>query len=159
MKVREEKFTVKTYECQPDGNIKMAFLMLYLQEVAAQHAEQLGFGFARLNKINSHWVLSNFRIEINRLPKWNNEITIKTWPSGHTRLIATREFVGSDQNGFELFRAGSQWMILDKDSSRPKNLLRLDLDLPNTGLKALSGKLERLEPRDDYSEVRKITVH
>ena len=49
MKFREEKFTVKTYECQPDGNIKMASLMLYLQEVAARHAEQLGFGFGLLS--------------------------------------------------------------------------------------------------------------
>ncbi len=158
MKVREEKFTVKTYECRPDGNIKMACLMQYLQEAAALHAEQLGFGVDRLNKINSYWILSNLRIEINRLPKWNDEITVKTWPSGYNRLIATREFVGSDQNDCELFRAGSQWMVLDKGSSRPKNLFRLDLSLPKTGLKALSGKLVRLEPQDDYSQADRISV-
>ncbi|MCP4255904.1 MAG: hypothetical protein GY774_00080 [Planctomycetes bacterium] len=158
MKVREEKFTVKTYDCQPDGNIKLASLMQYLQEVAAQHAEQLGFGVDSLNKINSYWVLSNLRIEISRLPKWNDEIIIKTWPSGYTRLIATREFVVKDQNDCELFRAGSQWMMLDKDSSRPKNLFRLDLNLPKTGRKALSGELERLEPQDNYSEVDRISV-
>ncbi len=158
MKVREEKFTVKSYECQPDGNIKMASLMQYLQEVAALHAEQLGFGVDRLNTINSYWVLSNLRIEISKLPKWNDEITVKTWPSGYTRLIATREFVAKDQNDCELFRAGSQWMVLDKRSSRPKNLFHLDLSLPKTGLKALSGKLVRLEPQDDYSQVDRISV-
>jgi acyl-ACP thioesterase len=158
MNTREEQFTVKTYECRPDGNIKMASLMLYLQEAAALHAEQLGFGVDRLNKINGYWVLSNFRIKINRLPKWNDEIVVKTWPSGYDRLIATREFVAKDHNDCELFRAGSQWMVLGKGSSRPKNLLRLDLSLPKTGLKALSGKLVRLEPRDDYSRADRITV-
>ena len=158
MNTREEKFKVKTYECRPDGNIKMASLMQYLQEVATQHAEQLSFGVDRLNKINSYWVLSNLRIEINRLPKWNDKITVKTWPSGYTRLIATREFVAKDQNDFELFRAGSQWMVLDKDSGRPKNLIRLDLGLPKTGLKALSEELVRLEPQDDYSQVDRISV-
>lgn len=158
MMVREEKFKIKTYECRPDGNIKMASLMQYLQEVAAQHAEQLGFGVDRLNKINSYWILLNFRIEINRLPEWNDQITIKTWPSGYNRLIATREFVAKDQNDCELFRAGSQWMVLDKISSRPKNLFRLDLSLPRTGLKALSEELVRLEPRDDYSKVNRISV-
>jgi acyl-ACP thioesterase len=158
MKVREEKFTVKSYECRPDGNIKTACLMQYLQEAAALHAEQLGFGVDTLDKINSYWVLSNLRIEINRLPKWNDEITVKTWPSGYNRVIATREFVVKDQNDCELFRVGSQWMILDKQKSRPKNLFRLDLSLPKTGEKALSEKLVRLQPQDDYSQVDQISV-
>jgi acyl-ACP thioesterase len=49
-------------------------------------------------------------------------------------------------------------MVLDKRSNRPKNLLHLDLSLPKTGLKALSEKLVRLEPQDDYSEVDRISV-
>jgi acyl-ACP thioesterase len=66
--------------------------------------------------------------------------------------------VAKDQNDCELFRAGSQWMILDKGSSRPKNLFRLDLGLPKTGLEALSGELKRLEPHGDNSEVVRISV-
>jgi len=158
MKVREEKFKVKSYECRPDGNIKTACLMQYLQEAAALHAEELGFGVDSLNKINSYWVLSNLRIEINRLPKWNDEITVKRWPSGHTRSIATREFVAKNQNDCELFKAGSQWMVLNKQSNRPKNVFRLDLSLPKTEEKALSEELVRLESQDDYSEVDRISV-
>ena len=158
MKVREDKFTVKTCECQVNGNIKIVSLMQYLQEIAALHAEQLGFGFGRLNEMNSYWVLSNFRIEIVRLPKWNGEFAVKTWPSGYTRLIATREFVGRDQYDCELFRAGSQWMILDKKNNRPKNLFHLDLSLPKTGPKAIPGKLKRLEPKDGYNEVERLRV-
>ena len=135
MKVREENFTVKSYECRPDGNIKTACLMQYLQEAAALHAEELGFGVDRLNTINSYWILSNIRIEINSLPKWNDEITVKTWPSGHNRVIATREFVAKDQN-----------------------LLRLDQSLPKATPKALSDEIVRLEPLDDYSHVDRITV-
>jgi medium-chain acyl-[acyl-carrier-protein] hydrolase len=158
MEVREEKFTVKTFECQVDGSIKIVSLMRYLQEAAALHAEQLGFGFSRMNEINSYWVLSNLRIEIAKFPKWNDIVTIKTWPSGCTRLIATREFVGRDKYGCELFRAGSEWMILDKKSNRPKNLFRLELSLPKTGPKAISGELQRLEPQNSYSEVERIRV-
>ncbi len=158
MKFREETFKVKTYECRPDGNIKTACLMQYLQEVAARHAEQLGFGISELGKINSYWVLSNLRIEIDKPLGWNDEFTVKTWPSGHTRVIATREFVGNNQEDCGLFRASSQWMILDRQSNRPKNLSRLDLDLPKTGPKVLSEELKRLEPQDDYNEIDRITV-
>jgi acyl-ACP thioesterase len=158
MEVREGKFTVKTFDCQVDGNIKIVSLMQYLQEVAALHAERLGFGFDRLNEIHCYWVLSNLRLEIARLPKCNDDITIKTWPSGYSRIIATREFIGRDQYDSELFRASSQWMVLDKQNNRPKNLFHLDLSLPKTGPKAISGKLKRLEPQNGYSEVEQVRV-
>lgn len=132
--------------------------MQYLQEAASAHAEQLGLGYQRLNKINSYWVLSNLRIEIARLPKWNDEVTIKTWPSGYSRLMATREFVGKDQHNCELLRAGSEWIILDKQKNRPRNLFHLDLGLPRTGPKAIPGKLNRLEPHDGYREVERVRV-
>ncbi len=158
VEVREDKFKVGTFECQVDGNIKIVSLMQHLQKAAAGHAEELGFGFDRLNEINCYWVLSNLRIEIAGLPKWNDEVTIRTWPSGYTRLIATREFVGRDQNNCELFKAGSEWMILDKQKNRPKNLVRLDLGLPKTGSKAVAEKLDRLEPHSGYSEAGRVYV-
>jgi len=155
---KEEKFRIRTYECGVDGRIKIFSLMQYLQEIAALHAEQLGFGFDRLSEMNGYWVLSNIRIEISRLPGREDEITLRTWPSGYTRTIATREFVGKDQNGTELFHAGSEWMVLNKQTNRLKNLFRLDLDLPKTGVKALPDELNRLEPNGDYHKVDVVRV-
>lgn len=159
MDVREEKFVVRTYECGADGRVRIASLMQYLQEAAALHAEQLGFGVEKLGTLDGYWVLSNIRVEIARLPAWNEQVTVRTWPSGYSRLIATREFVGQGWDNGELFRAGSEWMVLDKQSplgdalrrNRPKNLLHLDLGLPTTGTKVLQEKLSRLEPHNDYS--------
>jgi medium-chain acyl-[acyl-carrier-protein] hydrolase len=158
MDVKEDTFTVRTYECQVDGNVKINSLMQHLQEVASAHAEQLGFGYDWMNEVNGYWVLSNLRVEIDRLPKLNDEVTIKTWPSGYTRAIATREFIGKGRDGCELFRASSEWMVLNKHNNRLKNLFRLDLGLPKTGQKALPGQLNRLEPRDGYRQVERIRV-
>ena len=150
MEVKEEKFRIRTYECGVDGRIKIFSLMQYLQEIAALHAEQLGLGFDKLSEMNGYWVLSNIRIEISRLPGREDEITLRTWPSGYSRTIATREFVGKDQNGSDLFHAGSEWMVLNKETNRLKNLFRLDLNLPKAGIKALPDELNRLEPNGDY---------
>jgi acyl-ACP thioesterase len=155
---REDKFVVRTYDCGADGKIRIVSLMQYLQEAAALHAEQLGFGFERLSELGTYWVLSNIRVEIAGLPRWNEQVTIRTWPSGYSRLIATREFVGRGRNDDELFRAGSEWMVFDKQRSRPKNLFHLDLGLPKTGPKALEAKLKRLEPHDDYSPAYHVLV-
>ena len=158
MEVKEEKFRIRTYECGADGRIKIFSLMQYLQEIAALHAEQLGLGFDKLCEMNGYWVLSNIRIEISRLPGREDEITLKTWPSGYSRTIATREFVGKDQNGSELFRAGSEWMVLNKQTNRLKNLFKLDLNLPKTGVKALPDEIKRLEPMNGYNQAGQVLV-
>ena len=158
MEVKEDKFRIRTYECGVDGRIKIFSLMQYLQEIAALHAGQLGLGFDRLSEMGGYWVLSNIRVEISRLPGWEDQVTLKTWPSGYSRTIATREFVGKDQNGAELFRAGSEWMVLNKKTNRLRNLFRLDLNLPKNGVKALPEELKRLEPKGDYREVEVVRV-
>jgi len=158
VEVREEKITIRTYECGVGGSIKIASLMQHFQEAAALHAEQLGLGLERMKGLDGYWVLSNLRVEIAGLPTWNEQVSIRTWPSGYTRLIASREFVGRDRNGRELFRAGSEWMVLDKQRSRPKNLFHLDLALPRTGTKALQKKLSRLEPHQGGIAVDRVRV-
>lgn len=158
MGIREDKFIVRTYECQSNGNIKICALMQYLQEIASVHADELGFGNTWLNEINGYWVLSNIRVEINLLPKWNDEVIIRTWPSGNTRLIATREFVGKEGEGRELFRASSEWTILNKDTNRPKNLSGLNMNSLAVGPKVIEKEIERLKPIDDYAQVEQVWV-
>jgi medium-chain acyl-[acyl-carrier-protein] hydrolase len=147
---REDQFTVRAFDCRPDGRMKLNALMQYLQESAACHAEQLGVGLADMNDRNCFWVLSNLCLEMIREPRWMEGFTVRTWPSGYTRLLAAREFVGTAQDGSELFRAGSEWMVLDKPSGRPQNLTRLNLNLPQDAPKALSSPLRRLKPAPQY---------
>jgi acyl-ACP thioesterase len=162
--VREENFVVKTNECGADGRIRIASLMQYLQEAAALHAEQLGFGFEKLGALDGYWVLSNIRVEIAPAPcwgdgpAWNEQVAVQTWPSGYSRSVATREFIGRDRNGGEIFRAGSEWMVINKRTNRLKNLFRLDLGLPKTGRKALPNELSRLELQEDYRPVERVRV-
>ncbi|MBN1815938.1 MAG: hypothetical protein JW828_01170 [Sedimentisphaerales bacterium] len=154
----QPEFTVKTYECGPERTIRLPALMQHMQEAAATHAEQLGFGMNKLAPIHSFWVLWNLRIEIRRLPQWNEVYTIRTWPSGGTRVVATREFVGMDREGNELFTAGSQWMVLNRKNSKPRNLHKLDIENLPIGPAAYSAGMERLEPRGDYQLIETMRV-
>jgi acyl-ACP thioesterase len=155
---RVDQFTVKAFDCRPDGGMKTNALMQYLQEAAACHAEQLGVGFADMNQRNCFWVLANLRLEISREPRWMECLTIRTWPSGHTRLVASREFVGTAPDTSELFRAGSEWMVLDRQSGRPQNLTRLDLRLPDPGPRVLAAPLHRLKPAEGYVKTCSLQV-
>jgi acyl-ACP thioesterase len=146
------------YDCRPDGLIKANALMQYMQEAAACHAEELGLGFHDLKQRGCFWVLVNLRIEMAIAPRWGDEMIVTTWPSGCTRLIASREFIGRSRDGREFFRAASDWMILDRQSGRPKNLDRLGLNLPQSGPKALSAAPTRVLPAEEYEEVCSLRV-
>ena len=154
----EDCFVVRMHDCRPDGSIKLNSLMQSLQEAAACHAEQLGAGFRDLQRWDCLWVLVNLRLEIARTPRWQDQMIVRTWPSGCKRLIASREFIGRSPDGLEFFRAASDWMILDKHSGRPKNLDRLDLHLPQDGPKTLAADLTRLKPVDGYATVCTLRV-
>jgi len=146
------------YDCRPDGRIKINALMQCLQEAAARHAEQLGVGFRALERRGCLWVLVNLRLEVGGTPQWGDHLIVTTWPSDHERLLASREFIGRDPDGREFFRATSDWMILDRNSGRPKNLRRLDLDLPAAGPKVLTTPLARLQPVEAYDRVGTLRV-
>jgi acyl-ACP thioesterase len=150
MQIREDRFTVKAFDCRPDGCIRLNALMQYLQEAAARHAAELGFGFADLDRLSCFWVLVNLRIDVSAVPGWRDDMMIRTWPSGYTRLMASREFVGRTVEGAELFRASSEWMILDRESGRPRNLHRMDLGLPESGTRAIEADGRRLQSVDGY---------
>jgi len=158
MDPREDRFIVEAFDCRPDGRLKPNALMQYLQEAAARHAEQLGVGFADLERRECFWVLANLRFEIAATPRWRDVVTLRTWPSGFTRLTASREFLGVASDGRELFRAASEWMILDQHSSRPQNLSRLHLNLPPDGPKVLSTELRRLRPAQAYATTGTVSV-
>lgn len=105
MEAKEETFRAGIFDCAADGSIHLFALMKYLQEIAADHAEELGFGFARMREMNAYWVLSNIRIEISRLPLRDELFIVKTWPSGCSRTVATREFLGKDQQSWFMTNA------------------------------------------------------
>jgi medium-chain acyl-[acyl-carrier-protein] hydrolase len=155
---REDRFVVRIHDCRPDGLVKTSALMQYLQEAAACHAQQLGVGLDNLDQRGCLWVLVDLQMEMTHTPSWGDHLIVTTWPSGCERLIASREFIGSSPDGCEFLRATSAWMILDKHTGRPKNLARLDLDLPQGGPKALVTELSRLQPVEGYARVGTLRV-
>jgi acyl-ACP thioesterase len=97
-------------------------------------------------------------VEIGRLPMCNEQVVVQTWPSGYSRSVATREFIGRERNSGEIFRAGSEWMVINKRTNRLKNLFHLGLNLHRTGQKALPNELSRLEQQEGYRSVERMRV-
>lgn len=129
-------FVVRYSEVNKFGILKLQSLFDYLQQIAAEHANSLGFGMQALYDKNMIWVLSKMSLRIygNFHPEQN--LTICTYPSGVERIFFRREFEISDRDSGEvLVRASSFWLLLDSIKLRPlrRNVLQ-DLRLENPEL-------------------------
>ncbi len=123
---RRASFPVHTYEVDAFGTLEVPALSGYLQEVAGQHAAELGVGLDVLRTKGLTWVLARQRIQVPLPVMLGDTLEIETWPSGVDRLAATREFVVRRGDGAEAARATTQWFVLDlatRKAVRPGEVL------------------------------------
>ena len=113
-------FKVRTYECGHDGFATFPTICNFLQEAASMNAESLGFSksnFASKNR-NISWVLSRLIVRMNRYPKWDDTVTVETFPRGGRKILAWRDFEIKDSSGERLGVASSEWMLIDLDTRK-----------------------------------------
>jgi acyl-ACP thioesterase len=108
-------------QCYPNGYLKYTDLCNLLQLTAGVHAELGGISFSDMQEHHQAWVLSRMRIEIKRLPKWRDVITVKTWINSleNSRSIRCLELYDGDEKivGCETF-----WAVFNTQTRRPENL-------------------------------------
>lgn len=114
-----ETFPVRLFETDAHGVLSPAGLCDYLQEAAGNHAHSLGFSVAQLLQKGLTWVLSRFRLRIERLPAAGETVRVRTWPAGAEKLFARRDFEVLDGEGARIAAATSAWLILDISARRP----------------------------------------
>ena len=114
-------FTIKSYEADQYGKMSFCSFFHFLQECAHLNAQSNGFGYDFVENEKAYWVLTRVLVEINIWPNWNDEIQIRTWPRGAETLFAVRDFELIKNNEI-IGKVSSYWMILDRETHRPKRL-------------------------------------
>jgi acyl-ACP thioesterase len=129
----EKEFRVHVYETGPNGKLNIFSLFNYMQDIASDHAEKLGYGRQDLMYDNKFWVLSRMYAEIKELPLWEDKIILRTWPNGTDKLFALRNYEIYFPDGRPVGFGTSSWLILDMETKRvqrPETLLsRNHLDI------------------------------
>ena len=98
------------------GNLKLSTLLYYAQEVAGNHSELLGADYDSLATRRLFWAVTRHRVQITRLPRRGETVTVETWPMPTTKIAYPRSMVAYDAEGNELFRSISLWVLMDLDS-------------------------------------------
>ena len=151
------EYNIRSYECDRNNNLRILTLMNIFQDMADNHAKQMGLGIEYVLSKGFAWVGTNYALDIERLPQMHENIRIETWPSEEKRVGAIRDFEVFGENGKSIIRASSQWVLIDFKKKRPiglKENLPEYAVLPERALITEFSKLPEVERVDEETKFR-----
>ena len=109
----QKTFHIPTKAVDRFDRLKPSHILDYLQDVAGDHCALLGTNRQALTPRNLFWAVLRHRVQIARLPRAGEDITLQTWPMPTTRTAYPRAAVAFDAGGNLLFRCVSLWVLMD----------------------------------------------
>ena len=98
------------------GRLKPSMILLYAQEIAGMHCNELALDYDTLAKRRLFWAVTRHKVQVTRLPMRGETIHVETWPMPTTRVAYPRSMVAYDTKGNECFRSISLWVLMDLDT-------------------------------------------
>jgi medium-chain acyl-[acyl-carrier-protein] hydrolase len=119
--VLSKDWEINFTQCAPHGFLKYTDLCNILQLTAASHSEIGGISFLDMQEFNQAWVLSRMRVEITKLPKWGDIVTVKTWINSleNSRSVRALEMY---LNGVKIIGSETFWAVFNTKTRRPEAL-------------------------------------
>ncbi len=113
-----KEFTVTPAQTDCFGRLRPAGILYFAQEAAGGHCRLLGVDWDTLMQRRLFWAVLRYRVEVSRLPRSGEKITVETWPMPTTRTAFPRSTVAYDEAGNEVFRAIGLWVLMDGEHRR-----------------------------------------
>ena len=102
-----------------NGHIKLPDVILLSLQVSGMQSIKLGVSDkAILEDYNLVWIITDYDIEVVRLPRFAEEITIETEALSYNRLFCYRRFTIYDEAGQELIHMMATFVLMDRDSRK-----------------------------------------
>lgn len=158
LKKFEQSYSIRSYECDKNGQLRLITLMNIFQDMADTHASHIGLGYSFCKERGLAWVGSNYKIHIERLPLWHETITVSTWPCVEKKLGAVRDFEVKDASGKIIIRASSQWILINFAKKRPVGLRE---NLPQYQIiedRAIEEDFMKIEDIDNVTNTKEFNV-
>ena len=102
-----------------NGHIKLPDVILLSLQVSGMQSIELGVSDKTiLEDYNLVWIITEYEIEVVRLPRFAEEITIETEALSYNRLFCYRRFTIYDETGQELIHMMATFVLMDRDSRK-----------------------------------------
>lgn len=111
--IYSQTFTITDSCVDRYGRLKTSRLLYFVQEVAGQHVALISMDADTLAGKGMFWAVIRQKLQISRLPRLGETITVETWPMPATRVAYPRSVIAYDADGQEIFRSISVWVLMD----------------------------------------------
>ena len=112
---QEEKL-INVSEVDVNYNFRLDNLLNCLQDVTTTHSYELKVDRDNIVKNSSaFWVLTKMKVVFNKLPKWNEKVTVKTYPTTISPIRFFREYSITSDSGV-ILNGKSEWCVLDVET-------------------------------------------
>ena len=102
-----------------NGHIKLPDVILLSLQVSGMQSIELGVSDKTiLEDYNLVWIITDYDIEVARLPRFAEEITIETEALSYNRLFCYRRFTIYDEAGQDLIHMMATFVLMDRDSRK-----------------------------------------
>ena len=96
--------------------LRLSVLMRLFQECCITHTEELGMGRAKTLDRGLLWVINTETIEVDRLPEYDEEITLICRPGKTLHYFFPRQMTVLNKAGKELIRVGALWSLISEQT-------------------------------------------
>ena len=110
----EWEFTVKSFDVDMFNRLKLSSLMKYQQEIGGMHLYEFGTTAEKMRKEqNLGFIFTKMNIKIDKLPKTQDKVILRTWCSGLKGVRFTRNYIMFDSLGNIMTQAKVEVTTLD----------------------------------------------
>lgn len=115
----KKKYTVPYYESDANGNMKLPSLLNVALQLSGEQSFSLGISDDWLkDTYNYTWIVVEYAMEINRLPRFTETITVETFARSYNKFFCYRDFVFYSETGEKLLTIATTFVLLDIETRK-----------------------------------------
>ena len=154
-----QKYIISNNDVNKRFELKVPAVFRFFQDIAMLATKSLKVDSVSLSERNIDWVITRMTVDIKRLPKCDEEITVCTYPGKDMAMLYPRYFFIKDSNGEIIVRSSSIWALID--NSTRKVIVDRDVisKLPPESFDDQLPLPEKISVPEDSRFVEKRTIH
>lgn len=110
--IYQEAHQVAYYQGDTKKQMTLAMLVNVAILVSEHQNEELGITNELMQQHQVGWVVTQYQINVNRMPKVDETVTFATTATGYNKYFCYRDFWVTDQKGNRLVTIHSAWVMM-----------------------------------------------
>lgn len=124
------KYLLKNNDVNLHRRLRTSRLFEMLQAACVMHTEQMGAGREKTLDKGILWVVIQQYVSIRRMPAYDEEITVETWPGATMHVLFPRYFRIKDAAGNVIITGSALWTLMDAHTRKMVFADQYNIDIP-----------------------------